>query len=113
LGDVTDKNDGMQGKCHESLGNDAVGSPATFPHERMVLSHAEKGIVSMLSTGLDRNDSRFMITTVDDAPHLDGRYVAFGKVKEGLNVLEDIVKNTYTKRGRPTVAIQVVESGTL
>mmetsp|Transcript_5421 Transcript_5421/g.10328 ORF Transcript_5421/g.10328 Transcript_5421/m.10328 type:complete len:259 (-) Transcript_5421:60-836(-) len=113
LGDVTEKNDGMQGQCHESLGNDAAGSPATFAHERMVLSHVEKGIVSMLSTGLDQNDSRFMITTVDDAPHLDGRYVAFGKVREGLNVLEDIVKNTYTKRGRPTVAIQVVESGTL
>lgn len=113
LGDVTEKNDGMQGRCHESLGNDATGNPATFAHEKTVLSHVEKGIVSMLSPGLDRNDSRFMITTVEDAPHLDGRYVAFGKVKEGLNVLEDIAKNTFTKRGRPTIDIQVVESGTL
>lgn len=113
MGDITEKNDGMQGRCHASLGNDIVGNPATFAHEKTVLSHVEKGIVSMLSTGLDQNDSRFMITTVEDAPHLDGRYVAFGKVKEGLNVLEEIVKNTYTKRGRPTVAIQVVESGTL
>jgi cyclophilin family peptidyl-prolyl cis-trans isomerase len=67
----------------------------------------------MLSTGLDRNDSRFIITTVEDAPHLDGKYVAFGRVKEGMEVLDKLVKNTFTKKGRPTLDIQVVKSGVL
>jgi cyclophilin family peptidyl-prolyl cis-trans isomerase len=112
LGDTTEKNDGSQGSCHESVAKDA-GSLHTFRHESTVLSHAEKGMVSMLSTGLDRNDSRFMITTVEDAPHLDGRYVAFGRVKEGMDILEALVKNTFTKKGRPTLNIEVVKSGVL
>jgi cyclophilin family peptidyl-prolyl cis-trans isomerase len=112
LGDTTEKNNGLQGSCHESVAKD-IGSPHTFEHENTVLSHAQKGIVSMLSTGLDRNDSRFIITTVEDAPHLDGKYVAFGRVKEGMEVLDKLVKNTFTKKGRPTLDIQVVKSGVL
>jgi cyclophilin family peptidyl-prolyl cis-trans isomerase len=108
LGDLPDSN-GKEGQCHPSIN----GGLDTFPDEAMVLTHSQKGIVSMLSTGVDKNDSRFFITTVDDAPHLDGRHVAFGRVKEGLDALEEIVKNTYTKKGRPTVDIQVVSCGTL
>ncbi len=112
LGDISERNDGRQGSCHPSVA-DGNGSSATFPHESVVLSHAQKGMVSMLSTGLDKNDSRFMITTVNDAPHLDGKYVAFGRVKEGLDVLENLVTKTYTKKGRPTVEIKVAACGTL
>ncbi|GFH50152.1 hypothetical protein CTEN210_06628 [Chaetoceros tenuissimus] len=115
LGDVTVDNTGRQGSCHESLNEESktLGMPNCFQHESTVVSHAQKGIVSMLAPGLDQNDSRFMITTVEDAPHLDGRYVAFGRVKQGMDVLEQLVKNTYTKRGSPTVQIQVVDSGCL
>lgn len=108
LGDLPHSN-GKEGKCHPSIN----GGLDTFPDEAMVLTHSEKGIISMISTGVDKNDSRFFITTVDDAPHLDGRHVAFGRVKEGMDALEEIVKNTYTKKGRPTVDIQVVSCGTL
>ena len=114
LGDVTEANNGLQGTCHSSTPNqNATGSPDTFAHESTVLSHAQKGMVSMLSTGLDKNDSRFMITTVEDAPHLDGRYVAFGRVMEGLDVLEGLVKNVYTKKGRPQKSISIVNCGVL
>jgi cyclophilin family peptidyl-prolyl cis-trans isomerase len=108
LGDLPHSN-GKEGQCHPSIN----GGLDTFPDESMVLTHSQKGIVSMLSTGVDKNDSRFFITTVDDAPHLDGRHVAFGRVKEGMDALEEIVKNTYTKKGRPTIDIQVVSCGTL
>jgi len=114
LGDTTDYNNGKQGRCSPNVvPTDALVNTSTFAHEATVLSHAEKGIVTMLSTGLDKNDSRFMIMTADDAPHLDGRLVAFGRVKEGLDALENIVKNTYTKKGEPTVNIEIVGSGTL
>uniref|UniRef100_A0A7S3VFU9 Peptidyl-prolyl cis-trans isomerase n=1 Tax=Chaetoceros debilis TaxID=122233 RepID=A0A7S3VFU9_9STRA len=112
LGDVTENNDGLQGSCHSSS-NGSTDSPYSFEHESVVLSHAQKGMISMLSTGLDRNDSRFVITTVDDAPHLDGKYVAFGRVSEGIELLEDLVKNTYTKKGMPGVNIKVAKCGIL
>lgn len=108
LGDLPNS-DGKEGRCHPSIN----GGLNTFPDESMVLSHSQKGIVSMLSTGVDKNDSRFIITTVDDAPHMDGRYVAFGKVKDGMEALEEILNNTYTKKGKPTVDIQIVACGIL
>ena len=121
LGDIISST-GLSGSCHPSTSVSASASattatktntsPNTFPHESTVLSHAEKGMVSMLHSGRDRNDSRFVITT-KNAPHLDGKYVAFGRVKEGLDFLEDIVKNVYTRKGRPTVDIEVVKCGIL
>lgn len=105
---------GDQGQCHASVQNVSVPYPPhTFEHEPLVLSHAQKGIVSMLSAGLDKNDSRFMIMTVEDAPQLDGRLVAFGKVQQGLKDLEHIAASTFTKRGRPTVDIRIVGCGLL
>ncbi len=108
LGDTTHWNNGKQGRC-----SPMISETGMFADEPTVVSHSEKGIVSMLSTGVDKNDSRFMITTVEDAPHLDGRYVAFGRVKEGLDSLQEIVKTTYTRRGVPSVNIQVVNCGVL
>ena len=105
---------GKQGKCSPNvLSPDALPNTTTFAHEATVLSHAEEGILTMLSTGVDKNDSRFMIMTADDAPHLDGTLVAFGKVKEGLTALKDIVENTYTKKGKPTVNIEIVGCGAM
>ena len=115
MGDVTEANNGLQGSCHPSIptAEKSYGNSTTFSHESTVLSHAQKGMVSMLSSGLDKNDSRFMITTVDDAPHLDGKYVAFGRVKDGMDALEDLVQSIYTKKGKPTVDIHVVDCGVL
>jgi len=110
LGDNTISNSGDGGKCHPSFVTESH-DPCSFKHEAFLLSHAEKGIVTMLSPGLDKNDSRFMITVVNDAPQLDGKYVAFGRVKEGLEWLEEITTNSYTKRGRPISKIEIVASG--
>jgi cyclophilin family peptidyl-prolyl cis-trans isomerase len=113
LGDNTKMNDGRQGRCSPNVVKPDEPHSHNFPHEATVISHAEEGIVTMISTGLDKNDSRFLILTAADASHLDGKYVAFGKVKEGLNALQDIVQNTFTKMGKPSVNIQVVGCGVL
>jgi cyclophilin family peptidyl-prolyl cis-trans isomerase len=109
LGDISEKNDGTEGKSYAST-QDATQSK-TFGHEANLLSHAQKGMVSMLSPGLDKNDSRIIITTVDDAPQLDGKLVAFGRVQEGLDDIVDLATNIFTKKGRPTLNIEVVGSG--
>ena len=113
LGDTTKKNNGKQGKCSPNVANPDDPNAQTFAHEATVISHAEEGIVTMISTGLDKNDSRFLIMTADDAPHLDGKFVAFGRVKEGLDVLKDMVENTYTRKGEPGVDIAIVDCGAL
>jgi cyclophilin family peptidyl-prolyl cis-trans isomerase len=114
LGDSTERNNGKQGKCSPTVvPENAPPNTNTFAHEATVLSHAQEGIVTMLSTGLDKNDSRFLIMTADDAPHLDGKMVAFGRVKEGLNALQNMVKTIYTKKGQPTVNIEIVDCGAM
>jgi peptidyl-prolyl isomerase H (cyclophilin H) len=108
MGDIINNN-GTGGKCHESLSSPQ--NPYTFKDEGYYLSHIGPGIVSMLSSGAHSNDSRFVITT-GDAPQLDGRYVAFGRVKEEcLEGLLGLVGGVFTKRGRPTVDITVSGCG--
>ncbi|MFV0517685.1 MAG: peptidylprolyl isomerase [Aminipila sp.] len=50
-----------------------------------------KGVLSM-ARAMDPNSagSQFFVM-VEDAPHLDGQYAAFGKITEGLDVADKIV----------------------
>src|SRR5699024_11766750 len=51
----------------------------------------ERGVLSMARTqDVDSAGSQFFIM-VDNAPHLDGEYAAFGKVVEGMDVVDEIV----------------------
>ncbi|QAA30632.1 peptidylprolyl isomerase [Clostridium manihotivorum] len=59
-----------------------------------------KGVLSMARSGHpDSAGSQFFIM-VADAPHLDGQYAAFGKVTEGLDVVDSIVatKTDYSDK---------------
>lgn len=56
-----------------------------------------RGVLSMArSTSFDSAGSQFFIM-VDDAPHLDGQYAAFGKVTSGMDVVDKIVKESAKK----------------
>ena len=63
----------------------------------------------MANSGRDRNGSQFWLT-VDEAHHLDGNCVAFGRVVTGLDVLRQI-HDTYSIFGRPATEIKIATSG--
>ncbi|CAN8073098.1 unnamed protein product [Agarophyton chilense] len=78
LGDVL-RNKGKSGQAATPSGS--------LPAENFRISHSIPGIVSMVVKG-GMVDSRFFITTRrGDSRYLDGKYVAFGRVVEGLPVL--------------------------
>jgi peptidylprolyl isomerase len=106
LGDVTGQG-GDGGRCHFSV--DPRGS---FEHEAHLLSHVQPGMVTYTSAGRDQNDSRFLITT-KEAPQLDGRFTAFGRVTDGMDALQDIMTHVFTRRGRPSVDIRITSCGLL
>ena len=72
---------------------EANGVPNPLNHTYGVLSMAR----SMMP---DSAGSQFFIMT-SDSPHLDGNYAAFGKVLEGMDVAEDIVKTPRDPSDKP------------
>ena len=75
------------------------------------LKHTE-GVLSMARTmAPDSAGSQFFIMH-KDAPHLDGEYAAFGKITEGMNVVDKIANVETDFSDRPRVP-QVMKSVTV
>ena len=54
------------------------------------------------SSAPDSASSQFFIMH-QDAPHLDGQYAAFGKVTEGMDIVDAICQNTPVTDSNGTV----------
>ena len=80
------------------------GVPNDIKHVRGVISMAR-------SANPDSASSQFFIMH-KDAPHLDGQYAAFGKVTEGIEVVDEIAAVQTDFRDKPTVP-QIMKSVTL
>ena len=60
-----------------------------------------RGVISMARAGHpDSAGSQFFIMH-EDAPHLDGQYAAFGKVVEGIEVVDEIASVPTDYRDKP------------
>ena len=60
-----------------------------------------RGVLSMARSMMpDSAGSQFFIM-VDDAPHLDGQYAAFGRVIEGIEVVDEIASTPTGAQDRP------------
>ena len=94
----------IQGGCPEGTG---MGGPGysikgefTSNGFKNDLKHS-RGVLSMArAMHPDSAGSQFFIM-VADAPHLDGQYASFGKVIEGMEVADDIVKSKRDVYDRP------------
>lgn len=72
---------------------DGTGGPGyNFMDEITDLSHQGPGTLSMANAGPGTNGSQFFITHVE-TKFLDGRHTVFGKVKEGQEIVNAIVKD--------------------
>lgn len=102
----------------EGEGNEKIkqikGEFAANGFEKNTLSHT-RGIVSMArSQDFNSASSQFFICYSDDCTFLDGDYAAFGKVIEGMDVVDDFLKvpMTYNIRGEKAVPTEpiIIES---
>lgn len=72
----------------------------------------ERGVISMARSMMpDSAGSQFFIMH-QDAPHLDGAYAAFGKVTEGMDVVDRIASVRTNYSDRPKVD-QIMETVTV
>jgi peptidylprolyl isomerase len=82
---------------------------AKFKDENFKLKHTGAGILSMANSGPDSNGSQFFLCTIKTA-WLDGKHVVFGKVIEGMDVV-DAVEAVGSQNGTPLKEVIVVNSG--
>ena len=84
-------------------GNGTGGPGWTIPGEfnsngfRNDLKH-ERGVLSWARTPDPNSAGSQFFIMVDAAPYLDGEYAAFGRVTEGLEIIDQIVNGEYGAR---------------
>ena len=71
------------------------------------LRHDGPGVLSMANAGANTNGSQFFITFVA-TPHLDGRHTVFGRVVEGMDVVEGIAERDPGTATSPGDAIRTI-----
>ena len=77
----------VQGGCPEGSGRGGPGY--RFEDETGNGLRHDRGVLSMANAGPNTNGSQFFITHVP-TPWLDGKHTVFGKVTEGLDVVDAI-----------------------
>ncbi|XP_019945467.2 E3 SUMO-protein ligase RanBP2 isoform X3 [Paralichthys olivaceus] len=82
-----------------------------FEDENFDVRHTGPGILSMANRGRDTNNSQFFIT-LKKAEHLDFKHVAFGWVREGMDVVQQM-GGLGTKGGVPTKKLVITDCGQL
>lgn len=62
----------------------------------------EKGVLSMARSASPNSAGSQFFVMAAESPHLDGSYAAFGKVIEGLDVVDEIVKVPRDRNDKPS-----------
>jgi peptidyl-prolyl cis-trans isomerase B (cyclophilin B) len=94
----------IQGGCPEGQGTggpgyNIKGEFADNNHDNPIVH--QRGVISMArSRHADSAGSQFFIM-VSDSSHLDGQYAAFGRVTEGLETVDQIVKVNRDQNDKP------------
>ncbi len=96
----------------DPLGNGMGGAEKKIKGEFRANGHDNpikhtRGVISM-ARAYDPNSasSQFFIMH-KDAPHLDGQYAAFGRVTEGMDVVDEIAAIPTDYSDRPKIAVRM------
>jgi peptidyl-prolyl cis-trans isomerase B (cyclophilin B) len=96
----------IQGGCPQGTG---TGGPG-YEFEDEINDHKiVRGALAMANAGPNTNGSQFFLVTTEEAPWLDGKHTVFGRVTDGMDVVDNIEGTQTDGRDRP-VEDQRIES---
>ncbi|XP_020656994.1 putative inactive peptidyl-prolyl cis-trans isomerase-like 6 [Pogona vitticeps] len=105
------KNGWIQGgDIHGGRGNggESIYGPV-FEDENFAVRHDRRGVLGMANKGRHSNGSQFYIT-LQAAPYLNDKYVAFGQLLEGSEVLQEL-EAMETFNERPILECKIINCG--
>uniref|UniRef100_F1MNW5 Peptidyl-prolyl cis-trans isomerase n=1 Tax=Bos taurus TaxID=9913 RepID=F1MNW5_BOVIN len=94
--------------CHNGTGGKSIYGKK-FYDENFILKHTGPGTLSMVNAGPNTNSSQFFICTAK-TEWLDGMYVVFGKVKEGMDIVE-AMECFGSRNGKTSKRITISDCG--
>ena len=96
----------IQGGCPRG---DGTGGPGyTFDDEQSALQlPVVRGALAMANAGPNTNGSQFFIVTADACAWLDGKHAIFGRVTDGMDVVDEISQVESDSRDRPVDAVTI------
>ncbi|MFM9054410.1 MAG: peptidylprolyl isomerase [Solirubrobacterales bacterium] len=99
----------IQGGCPEGTG---TGGPGYQFEDEFNPNKVIRGALAMANAGPNTNGSQFFIVTTPTAEWLDGKHTVFGKVVEGMDVVDEIETSPTDGHDKP-LEDQKIESITL
>ncbi len=67
----------------------------------------ERGVISMARSMMPNSASSQFFIMHKDAPHLDGQYAAFGRVTDGIEVVDEIASVDTNPMDKPIVPVVI------
>lgn len=97
----------IQGGCPQGTG---TGGPGYQIDDEFApgLAHTHSGIFSMANAGPNTGGSQFFVTLAA-TPWLDGKHAIFGKVTQGLDIVDAIGKTKTRPGDRPVEDIVITK----
>ena len=99
----------IQGGCPDGTG---TGGPGYTFEDEFNPNKVIRGALAMANAGPNTNGSQFFIVTTPTAEWLDGKHTVFGKVVEGMDVVDAIETSPTDGHDKP-LEDQKIESITL
>ncbi len=94
----------IQGGCPEGTGMGGPGHTIKGEFARNGVPNPLKhtrGVISMARSMMPNSAGSQFFIMHEDSPHLDGSYAAFGKVVEGMDVVDEIAECATDMNDRP------------
>src|SRR6266480_3981135 len=94
----------IQGGCPTGTG---TGGPGYTFEDEINEHKIVRGAFAMANAGPNTNGSQFFIVTTPEAPWLDGKHTVFGRVLDGMDIVDTIEGQATDARDRPVEACTI------